>query len=178
MIDSDVVPPLNVLDLTRHGKKVVGGVCFGLIRKELTPTLFEKVPERPGEYRQHGDLNIGGLIEVDATGTGWLAIHREVLESMKAPHFEFQFDPKTRNITRGEDISFCEKAKQLGYGIFVDKSIRCGHYKTVDLDWINQEVVSYMSPEKVESLLDSAIRRRVSKLQTTKQAETNLIQVS
>lgn len=183
MIDSDVVPPSNVLDLTRHGQQVVGGVCFGLIGGQVKSTIFKSAPDLPGQYVQHEYMNDPGLIKVDATGTGCLAIHRSIVLKMKRPWFEFLYHEESRKIKTGEDIRFCEKVYELGYSVYVDKGVRCSHYKDVDLDWINGAIVNYMSPEKVDALVEAELDRRVKlaekRLESIEfQKEEELAQVS
>lgn len=165
MVDSDIVPPMNVLDLTKRGHPIVGGVCLGLIGGKAKATIFKEAKDKPGQYVQHEYMNDSGLVEVDATGTGCIAVRRDVFESLRKPYFEFIYDPLDRHIKTGEDIGFCEKAHRNGFSVYVDKSIRCSHYKDVDLSWVNHEIVNYMSPEKVDALVDSAIHRRVENLE-------------
>jgi len=38
----------------------------------------------------------------------------------------------------GKDFIWCLKAKELGYEVWVDKSVQCSHYRNVDLLKINQ----------------------------------------
>jgi GT2 family glycosyltransferase len=35
----------------------------------------------------------------------------------------------------GEDISWCARAMDLGYKIWMDPSVLVSHHKTVQLDW-------------------------------------------
>jgi len=64
---------------------------------------------------------------VEAIGTGCLLIKRHVFEKVKVPWFEYQWngDPDGKMIT--EDLVFCEKAKKLGFKIYCDGTIKCGH---------------------------------------------------
>ena len=167
MIDADVVPPPTVLNLTKHGADthpIVGGVCLGLINGKVTSTIFQELKESPGQYVQHEHLNDSGVLPVDATGTGCLAIHRSVFERLSRPYFEFVFHEESRAIKTGEDIRFCEKARAAGFPVHIDKSVRCSHYKDVDLDWVNKEIVNYMSPEKVTALIDKTIAKRTAEM--------------
>ncbi len=65
------------------------------------------------------------LMRVDVVGTHCLLIHRSVLETVPAPWFERttgEDEPAT-----GSDWDFCEKARDAGYDIYVDRSIVSGH---------------------------------------------------
>ena len=168
MIDSDIVPPDNVLDLTKHGKQIVGGVCLSLINGKLKSTIFKETDSASDgtrQYVQHDYMNDLGLVQVDSTGTGCLAIHRDVFKKLDKPYFEFTYHAESRKIRTGEDIRFCEKARDAGFTIHVDKSVSCSHFKDCDLAWVNREVVNYMSKEKVDALVDGAIQRRIKQLE-------------
>ena len=74
------------------------------------------------------------LIEVDATGFGCNLMAIEVIEKMSKPWFKFNLYPKDRNEPIGEDFYFWNKAKNLGYKIFVDCSINIGHIADAVVD--------------------------------------------
>ena len=65
-----------------------------------------------------------------------MLIHREVLENIEAPWFDFERN-KSGMLLRSEDYNFCQKVKKLGYKIYVDPEAPVGHLKTVDLMSIN-----------------------------------------
>jgi hypothetical protein len=56
------------------------------------------------------------LIPIDLTGASYL-INREVLEAGVRYKYDFQ----------GEDVPFCKKAKELGFGIYCDTSLKPVH---------------------------------------------------
>lgn len=61
------------------------------------------------------------LIKVGGVGGGCLLVHREVLEKMEPPYFSFE---------RGcsEDYYYCLKVAEMGYDVWCDLSVQCGHY--------------------------------------------------
>lgn len=140
MIDSDNVPPPNVLDLLKHGKKIVGAACFSSQRNIPYPLIIKK---RGAAYGVKWD--IGPLTEVDATGAACILIHREVLERMRPPWFEFGRNEQGI-ITYSEDFVFYRRAKEMGYKVYVDPRIQCKHYKTVDLKAFNQVLGEVSEP--------------------------------
>ena len=75
-----------------------------------------------------------GLLEVDAVGSGVMLIARRVLEKVKIP-FERKWNDEGVPI-KGLDFYFCDKAKALGFKIFVHWEYLCSHFKKVDLVWI------------------------------------------
>ena len=64
----------------------------------------------------------GGLQEVDITGGGCMLIRREIFHKVSEPWFapEFKF---------GTDIQICNKAKEAGYTVWCDTSLKIGHLK-------------------------------------------------
>jgi GT2 family glycosyltransferase len=74
------------------------------------------------------------LIEVSYTGMGFMLVRKEVFESLEYPWFR----PLEKRIGdmvdfTMEDVAFCLKAKEKGFGIFVDTGVRVGHEKRVVL---------------------------------------------
>ncbi len=78
-------------------------------------------------------------VPVDYAGTGFMMIERGVLESMKEfapeyaesateePTWGFFLDPVEDGIHLSEDYYFCKRARELGYEISMETSIRLGH---------------------------------------------------
>ena len=83
-------------------------------------------PDEDG-FHTHADLPESGLTEVHAAGSAGMLIRRRVLEAVKAPWFE----------GRNEDIGFCEKARDAGFGVYCDPEIFLGHVTlaTVQPTW-------------------------------------------
>lgn len=128
-IDSDTVPPINILDMTKNGKDICSGVYHSFKGNKLRPLIFEKYKDR---YKFIQKDNKDYLIEVDAVGTGCLLIHRNVFDIMKKPYFEFLYD-EIGLVKLSEDLNFCKKAQKAGFKIWVDKRMGASHHKTIDL---------------------------------------------
>jgi len=62
------------------------------------------------------------LIECDGVGGGCLLIHRQVLDAIEPPWFEYN-----KGTFVGEDFYFCRKVEAAGFKIFVDPGVICGH---------------------------------------------------
>jgi hypothetical protein len=96
--------------------------------------LTRKPPHWPYVYRYLGDgafsnymmdeLPTEGLFEADAVGTGGMLIRRKVFEAVADPWFE---EGKTAKDAIGEDLYFCLKAREAGFKVYVDCSVRMGH---------------------------------------------------
>jgi len=139
MIDDDCPVPDNVLDMLYKGKKIVSGVIFTMKNGVPYPIIMKD--DKDGFYSLMTGKEIlaqkGSLVKVDGTGMGCMAIHRSVLNKMKKPWFKFEYTD-TGDIRLGEDYWFCEKAKKLGYDIYVDTDVHVGHIKALDLRAINK----------------------------------------
>ena len=74
----------------------------------------------------------GGLIEVDAIGTGCVLYNMDVFLDIEYPWFE---NLPAKNDTRtGEDIGFCWKLKEAGYKIYADCDIDIGHMRLLEVN--------------------------------------------
>lgn len=89
-----------------------------------------------------------GLIEVEAAATGFMCVDRAVFEAMKPNCEKYQDDSLKPDenehlhmwfawgwmekgngrFRRGEDYTFCEKARAAGFRTWVDPSIKLGHH--------------------------------------------------
>jgi GT2 family glycosyltransferase len=71
---------------------------------------------------------------VSYSGFGFMAVRRNVLESMEYPWFHPRFvDHGAFHDFTAEDVSFCWRAQELGHQIWVDPSVRVGHQKSITL---------------------------------------------
>ncbi len=77
-------------------------------------------------------------IEVDYAGTGFMMIRRQVLENMiknvetyeneAGPVNAFYMTPVHDGIFESEDYYFCRKAREAGYKVMMDPSVRLRHW--------------------------------------------------
>lgn len=160
-IDSDMEFPPDaleqlVLSAEAHDLRIIGALAYGSDGR-LFPTLY-KMAMGPGGHPATArvvEFPIDTIIPVDATGCAFLLIHREVLEEMRGkfnPTFPWfqetemriadptDDDPGMQPV--GEDITFCLRAKGLGFDTYVDTGVRIGHHKSVVLNhdgWSRQQ---------------------------------------
>lgn len=133
-IDSDIMPPFNVLEMTKNRKDICSGVCYQWQEDKLIPVVYKR---ESNHYRIFYNIDENDVVEVDGVGAGCLLINRKAFETIKKPYFMFEYDDKGLAIS-GEDFYFCEKAKKAGFKIWVDRKMICDHYKTVNLKAINE----------------------------------------
>lgn len=91
-------------------------------------------------YYDHGTLRGKEYpFEIFAAGFGFLAVKSGVFEAMPRPWFDTVFQRIESDqgeemfIPWGEDYSWCKKAKEVGFKIYLDPSVRVGHHKKVML---------------------------------------------
>ena len=101
-------------------------------------------------YRRFGnvwapmeELPNAPLIPVDAAATACIMIHRTVFEEMRENMgpvwFDHQYiqgtedDGSVKSIEGGEDLLFCERAREMGIQTWLVRGLKLRHYKTTAL---------------------------------------------
>jgi hypothetical protein len=130
MMDTDQVYPFETISkLMSHNKDIVAAKVhrryplFDPIMYRGTISNFTSVPD---EEWINSDL-----VEIDATGTGCVLFDLKVFENVDYPWFQEVTGEDGRPI--GEDIYFYSRAKEAGYQIFIDPSIKIGHLSTLEI---------------------------------------------
>lgn len=125
-LDADMVFPEDTIDrLLSHDVDIVGGLCFKK-GPPFDPTLLVGENFKAQILR---DYPPEGMIEVCATGTACLLLNLDILEKIPYPWFEFTRLPDGRPV--GEDIGFCYKARDAGFKVYVDCSVKTEHVTLV-----------------------------------------------
>lgn len=122
-LDDDMLFPPNVIEkLLSDDVPLVGGLYFGRNTPHL-PIAYHHV-----EGNQWVAITKwkAGLQHVDAIGTGCMLIRRDLLEKMERPYFKF-------DDVMGEDMYFCERAKQLGVPVLLDGDVVCKHLRVSEV---------------------------------------------
>jgi hypothetical protein len=145
-IDSDIgFHPDDVEKLRRHELPIVCGIYAQKGKRVFACELAAGT--------QHVTFGSeGGLLEIQYAGTGFLLIRREVYSTIQRqlqlpicndrfgrPMIPF-FQPIAQSSDDGywylaEDYSFCERARQSGFNVFADTSIRLMHIGTYSYGW-------------------------------------------
>lgn len=128
-VDSDIVLPKDSLSkLLNADKDIVSGVY-------IQRKIEQSIPEIYLANNVGGVSNVSidklyegsqPIIEIDACGFGCVLVKNEVFLKMDYPHFYYKSALDHKN-TISEDVFFCRKAKQLGFRVWVDTSIKCEH---------------------------------------------------
>lgn len=134
-LDSDIVPPQDVLIRMQKHMETGFGMVTGLYFKRTMPTapvLYKRI-DKP-EADEHGhmrkrieeDRNYprDSFFQVAGCGFGCVMTSTDLLRKM----WEMCGPPFTPYPWAGEDIAFCYRVNQLsGHGIFCDSTIKCRH---------------------------------------------------
>jgi len=156
--DSDNPPKNNPLDLIEYNLDIVGlptPVWHNDIKtrksgeRPIYWNAYDYVPEKDA-YKEHA--NKKGLQKVDATGTGGFVIHRRVFDNkdMIAP-FLRQWN-KDGTVNKGNDISFCERARKNGFEIYAHYGYSCMHFVELELGEVIEAFMNQYEPEKLKSV--------------------------
>lgn len=145
-IDSDIAfRPDDVDRLRAHGRPIACALYPKKGKRELAAHVI------PGTEKLLFGQD-GGLAEICYAGAGFLHVQREVYENMQRqlalPICNWQFErpvvpyflplirePDAAPWYLGEDYAFCERARQCGYRIVADTTIRLGHIGSYEYTW-------------------------------------------
>lgn len=149
-IDADNPPMKNPLELIELDLPIIG------LPTPIVHFLDEdKHGERPvywNGYRAIGDEYTEwtpkeGLQKVDAMGTGCFLIARRVFEHPELRHGAFlrQWAPDG-TVYKGNDISFCERAREAGFDIHMHYDYPCQHIHELDIALMVKAFNQYFEP--------------------------------
>ena len=139
-IDSDInFEPDDILRRLAWGADPKKGIVAGVPRTRSE----NKVYIADLDYDENGELTMNGmgLVRGKRVATAFMLIRREVFEQMMAAHPEWVykdqrsdrmipclFDFKlTEEGYIGEDFLFCDRARELGFEVWIDPTIKLGH---------------------------------------------------
>jgi hypothetical protein len=142
-IDSDISWTLfDFFTLYNSDKKIISG-CY-LMEDRHIPIYQQP---RGGMMPEQMLDDYKKPFKVAGCGFGFIAIKQGVFEKMPRPWFGpvaiTNYDEKTGKKTKdfilvGEDLSWCTKAINSGFDIWVDPNVRVTHQKTFPLPFISQ----------------------------------------
>ncbi len=124
-LDSDMVFPSYVLQqFMQHDKDIVAGLYFRRAYP-FTPVAFSELRRDNGVLRMK-DLEEwpNDLFEVDGVGFGCVLMKTDCLFDIAGKEGGVWFTPTQ---DAGEDAAFCLRAKEYGYKIWVDPTVKLGH---------------------------------------------------
>jgi hypothetical protein len=135
-IDSDMVPPRNYNQQLLIDADMGAGRAYGINGGQLF-TCIERWKD--GGLRHLAMTpQATGVVDVDASGTGGLWIHKRILQDKRmwvdeeGNTFQTLRDSSGKT-TLSEDLDFTHRATKLGYKLRADISVKWSHFKEVDL---------------------------------------------
>lgn len=159
-LDADITfEPGTLIKLAHRREDLVGGCYRFKMESECYPIRFLPDPDGRGLW-----ANQEGLIEVEALPTGFLAISRNVFETMAKAHperLQSHFDhvsftyfqmPFHEGIQYGEDYFFCKEWRDLGGKVHLDPEIELTHWGFQPTPYRGHIGRWLKSRDKVESL--------------------------
>ena len=136
-IDSDIAwKPEDFIKLYESDKDIISG-AYLLATGEVV--AYKEQAGQPYTYEEV--LKMQEPVEVSGTGFGFICIKQGVFEKLSRPWFqstpvtvksegeEFTFQ------MMGEDLSLCYRAKEAGFKIWFDPTVRVMHHKMMRLTW-------------------------------------------
>ncbi len=135
-MDADNPPVNNPLDLVELDKDIIGlPTPIWHFTKEGERPYYFNAYDFDGDtcaYREHQPQK--GLQKVDAVGTGCILISRRVFENSfmcKAPFMRGWTEEGFA--AKGNDIRFCEKARNQGFEIYAHYDYPCDHFTELSM---------------------------------------------
>jgi len=126
--DDDIVLPSETIErLLQHDRDIVTGLYFKRLAP-YTPVVYDKENDKR-QYRSFVDYpDDGRLIDVKAAGLGCMLIKLDVFDSIVSDWFRWgESRGSNKDLFVGEDIWFCEQARQAGFRVYLDSGLKCGH---------------------------------------------------
>lgn len=147
-------------------RPIVGGLCFALkhmqpdgmggFRVMPVPTLFM--------FAKNDDQGVGfanrfryppeTLVQVAGTGAAFILIHRSVLERIRnvAGDSWFDFVHYGDGAQVSEDLSFCWRANEAGFKVFVHTGVKVTHHKEF---WLSENDYPMPDREPMQHQMDA-----------------------
>jgi hypothetical protein len=138
-IDNDIVWSIDDFKkILSHQEEVVSGVYMFDNNKSVVASME---PGKILELDELQEMNQTQLHEVHTCGMGFLKVRYGVTEKLMHPIFllhQYDYFVKSLNqmftfFTTDEDTSFCARVRESGSKVYLDPSIRVGHFKRVVL---------------------------------------------
>jgi hypothetical protein len=135
-INFDAADIFRLMAWTSDPKK---GIVAGVPRTRSTTKTYIGTLD----YDENGELTMNGrgLVRAKRVATAFMMVRRDVFETLDAAHPEWRYYDersertvpcifdfmKTDEGYIGEDYLFCDRAREMGFEVWVDPTIKLGH---------------------------------------------------
>ncbi len=166
ILDADEGVPWWVpFQLAEHDLPIVSGVVCGFTQERgIFACVAVKGTDGKARFpslKETKTIPAKGVQKVHNAGTGCLMIRRDVIEALwlkyekdnsfgqpfSLPEAEQNIGAIQGALPRGEDICFTDRARSLGFDVYVDWECKLIHQKPFNLQW-PAEAISQMDPQK------------------------------
>ncbi len=114
-VDDDMTIPSDTLDRLLESDKDIVGAVYNTKYEIQSPVVEYLTDERPTE-----------LFKCGAIGTGCLLIKTDVFKKVPQIWFNYVWNDNG-SVKMSHDWYFCHKAREYGYDIWADGSLKIGH---------------------------------------------------
>lgn len=132
-IDSDIQwEPEDVLSLYYSDRDIITG-AYMMVGGQVAVSFDERTSPYPNQIPTSRE------VKVASAGFGFICIKKGVFEILPKPWFDSYIFNKDGTMASylGEDTSFCVKARNHGFDIWLDPNVRVIHNKTMSLAWLD-----------------------------------------
>lgn len=124
MIDSDMTfPSIGILQLLDSMERMEASIGCGIYFGTYPPFQSKPMAYDEKDGRQISLDSWDKTRYITSCGMGFTLIKKELFD------IKFEFRPNL-----GEDHLFCKEAREKGYKIILEPSVKCGHLRTIALD--------------------------------------------
>lgn len=138
-IDADInFEPEDVLRLLAWTSDPKKGIVAGVPRTRKTQKTYIATLDQDDEGIT---MNGMGLVRAKRVATAFMMVRREVFEQLVEAHPEWKYDDINTDRTlyavfdfkvteegyMGEDFLFCDRAREIGFEVWIDPTIKLGH---------------------------------------------------
>jgi glycosyltransferase involved in cell wall biosynthesis len=139
-IDSDInFEPEDIFRLMAWGAEPKKGIVAAVPRTRSENKVY--IATLDYDENQELTMNGMGLVRAERVATAFMLVRREVFVTMTEAHPEWQYyDTRSNRMIpclfdfqlteegyMGEDFLFCDRARELGFEVWIDPSISLGH---------------------------------------------------
>ena len=126
-VDSDIVLPKDTLTkMIAADKDIISGLYIQRIPNTHTLEVYMDTPNGGCTNIPYELIKDRGVVEIAACGMGAVLIKSDVFRKLSYPHFYYKSAIDHKN-TISEDVYFCKKAREAGFTVWADASIKCDH---------------------------------------------------
>lgn len=164
-VDSDIVLPNDaLLKMIAADKDIISGLYIQRIPGTQTLEVYMDTPNGGCTNIPYSLLYNRGVVEIAACGMGCVLIKSDVFRKMEYPHFVYK-EALNHNDTVSEDIYFCLKARNSGFSVWADTSIKCDHLGAATFS-LDTQAERYIEQVSSQDLLPSESVAYIKSLQT------------